>query len=171
MYRFSQNHHIIYSSRYRISCLLTNKISACANVVRYTDIFCNTVDCRFELALEVQRWTRASSECLPGGQKIIVTPLELTTADLYGESKSFSSNNAFTWLSDQVHSRRRYWVINPKWSMGIEPSIQGSGSVWFGRSYSSSSARFVKTSSIRSVVSIRHICDRGTDTRRQHIPR
>jgi len=25
------------------------------------------VDCRFELALEVQRWTRARSECLPGG--------------------------------------------------------------------------------------------------------
>ena len=25
--------------------------------------------CRFELALEVQRWTRARSECLPGGPK------------------------------------------------------------------------------------------------------
>ena len=33
---------------------------------RYTDTFCNAVDCRFELALEVQRWTRARSECLPG---------------------------------------------------------------------------------------------------------
>jgi len=34
---------------------------------RYTDTFCNAVDCRFELVLEVQRWTRARSECLPGG--------------------------------------------------------------------------------------------------------
>ena len=31
--------------------------------------FCNAVNCRFELALEVQRWTRARSECLPGGGK------------------------------------------------------------------------------------------------------
>jgi len=30
---------------------------------------------RFELALEVQRWTRAHSECLPGDPKIIVMPL------------------------------------------------------------------------------------------------
>jgi len=30
---------------------------------------------RFELALEVQRWTRARSECLPRGPKIIVMPL------------------------------------------------------------------------------------------------
>jgi len=38
--------------------------------------FCNAVGCRFELALEVQRWTRARSECLPGeGVKIIVTSL------------------------------------------------------------------------------------------------
>jgi len=29
----------------------------------YTDTFCNAVDCRFELALEVQTWTRARSEC------------------------------------------------------------------------------------------------------------
>ena len=42
----------------------------------YTDTFCDAVDCRFELALEVQRWTRARSECfLGGGTKIIVTPL------------------------------------------------------------------------------------------------
>ena len=33
---------------------------------RYTDTFCDAVDCRFEL---VQRWTRARSECLPGGGK------------------------------------------------------------------------------------------------------
>ena len=32
-------------------------------------------DCRFELALEVQRWTRARSECLPGRPNIIDTPL------------------------------------------------------------------------------------------------
>ena len=39
---------------------------------RYTGTFCNAVDCRFELALEVQRWTRARSECLQegGGAKI-----------------------------------------------------------------------------------------------------
>ena len=38
---------------------------------RYTDTFCNAVDCRFELALQVQRWTGARSECLPvrGGGK------------------------------------------------------------------------------------------------------
>jgi len=35
----------------------------------YTDTFCNAVDCQFELASEVQRWTRASSECLPGVPK------------------------------------------------------------------------------------------------------
>jgi len=35
--------------------------------IRYTDTFCNAVDCRFELTLEVQMWTRARSECLPGG--------------------------------------------------------------------------------------------------------
>ena len=28
--------------------------------------FCNAVDCRSELALELHRWTRARSECLPG---------------------------------------------------------------------------------------------------------
>ena len=33
-------------------------------------IFCNAVDCRFKLAIEVQRWTRASREHLPGGQKL-----------------------------------------------------------------------------------------------------
>ena len=42
---------------------------------RYTDTFCYAVDCRLELALEVQRWARARSECLPGCPKIIVTPL------------------------------------------------------------------------------------------------
>ena len=36
----------------------------------HTDTFCNAVDCRFELALEVQRWTRGRSECLPGAQKL-----------------------------------------------------------------------------------------------------
>jgi len=40
--------------------------------------FCNTVDCRFELVLEVQRWTMARSECLAGGPKIIVMPLALS---------------------------------------------------------------------------------------------
>ena len=46
---------------------------------RYTDTFCSVVDCRFELTLEVQRWTRARSECLPGGPKITVTPLSFTS--------------------------------------------------------------------------------------------
>ena len=39
-------------------------------VTGYTDTFCNAVDCRLELALEVQRRTRARSECLPGAQKL-----------------------------------------------------------------------------------------------------
>jgi len=43
------------------------KVSLLVWHTRYTDTFCNAVDCRFELALEVQRWTRAHSECLPGG--------------------------------------------------------------------------------------------------------
>jgi len=42
------------------------KVSLLVLRTRYTDTFCNAVDCRFELALEVQRWTRARSECLPG---------------------------------------------------------------------------------------------------------
>jgi len=41
----------------------------------YTDTFCDAVDCRFEQALEVQRWTKARSECLPGGgQKLQLRP-------------------------------------------------------------------------------------------------
>ena len=48
------------------------KVSLLVWRTRYTDTFCNAV----ELALEVQRWTRARSECLPGeGVKIIVTSL------------------------------------------------------------------------------------------------
>jgi len=44
------------------------KVSLLVWRTRYTDTFYNAVDCRFELALEVQRWTRARSECfLPGG--------------------------------------------------------------------------------------------------------
>jgi len=50
------------------------KVSLLVWRTRYTDTFSNAVECRFELALEVQRWTRAGSECLPGGG-IIVTPL------------------------------------------------------------------------------------------------
>jgi len=51
------------------------KVSLSVWRTRYTDTFCNAVDCRFELALEVQMWTRARSKCLPGGPKIIVTTL------------------------------------------------------------------------------------------------
>jgi len=47
---------------------------------------------------------------------------ELTTADLYGESKSSSSTSAFTWLSGQAHSRRRCWVTNPTWSTSLRQS-------------------------------------------------
>jgi len=43
------------------------KVSLLVWRTRYTDTFSNAVECRFELALEVQRWTRARSECLPGG--------------------------------------------------------------------------------------------------------
>ena len=55
------------------------KVSLSVWRTRYTDTFCNAVDCRFELALEVQRWTRARSECLPGGRNYsgIVTPLSV----------------------------------------------------------------------------------------------
>ena len=55
------------------------KVSLLVWRTRYTDTFCNAVDCPFELALEVQRWTRARSECLPGVPKIIVTPLGPTS--------------------------------------------------------------------------------------------
>ena len=44
-----------------------------------SDTFCNAVDCRFELALEVQRWTRARSECLPGGGKNYSYATDLAT--------------------------------------------------------------------------------------------
>ena len=49
------------------------KVSPLVWRTRYTDTFYNAV----ELALEVQRWTGARSECLPGGPKIIVTPLSV----------------------------------------------------------------------------------------------
>ena len=62
----------------RLLCGDNVKVSLLVWHTRYTDTFCNAVDCRFELALEVQRWTRARSECLPGGPKIIVTPLIVT---------------------------------------------------------------------------------------------
>jgi len=52
----SQNHNV--------------KVSLLVWRIRYTDTFSNAVDCRFELALEVQRWTRARSECLPGAQNL-----------------------------------------------------------------------------------------------------
>jgi len=35
----------------------------------YADTLCNAVDGRLELAVEVQSWTMARSECLPGGGK------------------------------------------------------------------------------------------------------
>ena len=47
------------------------KVSLLVWRTRYTDTFRNAVDCRFELVLEVQRWTRARSQCLPGDPKII----------------------------------------------------------------------------------------------------
>jgi len=37
---------------------------------RYTDTFCNAVYCRSELASDVERLTKARSECLPGVQKL-----------------------------------------------------------------------------------------------------
>jgi len=50
-------------------CADNVKVSLLVWRTRYNDTFCNAVDCLFELALEVQRWTRARSECLPGGGK------------------------------------------------------------------------------------------------------
>jgi len=64
---------IMYEDCY--ACDDNVKVSLLVWRTLYTDTFCNAVDCRFELALEVERWTRARSECLPGGRKIIVTPL------------------------------------------------------------------------------------------------
>ena len=68
-----------YVSRLLLDCVLVfHKIitpayllyrSAGRSLSIYTDTFRNAVDCRFERALEVQRWTRARSECLPGGGK------------------------------------------------------------------------------------------------------
>jgi len=51
----------------RLLCGDNVKVSLLVWHTWYNDTFCNAVDCRFELALEVQRWTRARSECLPGG--------------------------------------------------------------------------------------------------------
>jgi len=45
------------------------KVSLLVWHTRYTDTFCNAVNCRFELTLKVQMWTRARSECLPEGGK------------------------------------------------------------------------------------------------------
>ena len=69
-----------YVSRLLLDCVLVfHKIitpayllyrSAGRSLSIYTDTFRNAVDCRFEWALEVQRWTRARSECLPGAQKL-----------------------------------------------------------------------------------------------------
>jgi len=44
------------------------KVSLLVWRTRYTDTFWNAVDCRFELALKLQKWTRARSECLPGAK-------------------------------------------------------------------------------------------------------
>ena len=57
----------------------------CVPVFHKIITFCNTVDCRSEAALEVQRWTRARGECLParwGGAKIIATPLGRTSCSV-----------------------------------------------------------------------------------------
>ena len=77
------------------------KVSLLVWCTWYTDTFCNAVDYRFKLALEVQRWTTARSECLPGAGKNYstsrtsllqghLTVLKLTvtvchTAEHYGE--------------------------------------------------------------------------------------
>jgi len=59
------------------------KVSLLVWRTRYTDTFCNAVDCRSELALEVQRWTRARSECWPGagGKNYYATALLPYTVD------------------------------------------------------------------------------------------
>ena len=43
------------------------KVSLLVWRTRYTDTFCNAVDRRFELALQVQRWTRDRIANLAGG--------------------------------------------------------------------------------------------------------
>jgi len=64
---------------------------------RYTDTFCSAVDCRFELALEVQRWTRARSECLPGGPKNYSYATALcglfTALELNGTERPFANSS------------------------------------------------------------------------------
>jgi len=43
----------------RLLCGDNVRVSLLVWRTRYTDTFCNAVDCRFELALQVQRWSRA----------------------------------------------------------------------------------------------------------------
>ena len=75
----SQNHYpcmpsLLYRSGLVDKCMCqcgdNVKVSLLVWRTRYTGTFRSAVDCRFELALEVQRWTRARSECLPGAQKL-----------------------------------------------------------------------------------------------------
>ena len=75
------------------------KVSLLVWRTRYTDTFCNAVDCRFELELEVHRWTMTRSECLPGAQKLqlrhwraVNSPLD-STALRRQESVSHTSIN------------------------------------------------------------------------------
>jgi len=70
------------------------KVSLLVWRTRYTDTFCNAVDYRFELALEVQRWTRARSECLPwrGGQNY-----SYATVGLLGSALGLGVGAALLW--------------------------------------------------------------------------
>ena len=52
------------------------KVSLLVWRTRYTDTFCDAVDCRFELALEVQRWTMGPvANVCRGPKNYIVMPL------------------------------------------------------------------------------------------------
>ena len=70
---------------------------------------------RFELALEVQRWTAARSEYLPGGPKIIVTPLLSTGRRLHLllSAGACSKTDFYLQLSIDICWRRRHLAANP----------------------------------------------------------
>ena len=58
---------------------------------------------RFALALQVQRWTRARSECLPGGAKIIVMPLYGDRHIFFNYSRLLPLKDTLFFLHSTVH--------------------------------------------------------------------
>ena len=76
----SQNHPCILTLPFwtgrMCQCGDNVKVSLLVWRTRYTDTFCDAVDCRFELALEVQRWTMGPvANVCRGPKNYIVMPL------------------------------------------------------------------------------------------------